>query len=192
MVCFCLSRELWDTCWQNSWFSDALSVCIFVSCSFSNFQRYNFILWCLLWWFAVLIVGISLGSKSCYICLLLKPCWILLLSQFLLQWQGPSGSRGFTISPCGVLVMLGGVSPFTGMCLGSLHLPSFLKDIAFSLWFFSSKSKQCIFNYWIPSEGERTACKHHFFFIVELDNKNWKYFEGLKIPLCPWRFLWFL
>lgn len=51
---------------------------------------------------------------------------------------------------------------------------------------FSSKSKQCIFKYWIPSEGERAACKHHFFSIVELDNKIWKYLlRPLKFHAVP-------
>lgn len=84
---------------------------------------------------------------------------------------------------------LAGVSPFAVILFGQLVPSSLPEGYYLLIILFSNKSKQYIFNYLFPYEGERTAYKHHCFFIVELDNKSREYFmrknRPLKFPSVP-------
>lgn len=67
---------------------------------------------------------------------------------------------------------LAGASPFALILFGQFVPFSLPEGYYLLITLFSSKSKQYIFNYLFPREGERTAYKRHYFFIVELDNKS--------------------
>lgn len=131
MVCFCLPRELQDT---SGKFLDLQIPYLsgFILC-FLFFLEYNFILCCLLWCFAVLILRINLWSKGCYVCPLpgafaVRISIPVVAGSFRLQrfYNFPLWSFG-DVSRCTSIyrVLFGQFAPS--------FLPSFLKDIAFSL-----------------------------------------------------------